>query len=56
MALELTKGVVRIPAKGILLNKDSTQEQLKKALEHEPKLSQFIIDNKKQAKNDKSSD
>ena len=50
MALELLKDIVKIPSKGIYLHKDSTQEQLVSALKHEPKLSVFIKDNKKQAK------
>ena len=54
MTLILKKHKVRIPAKGIYLTQNSTQEELKKALKHEPKLSNFIEDNtKKQAKDDK---
>ena len=56
MALELLKDIVKIPAKGIFLTKDSTQAQLAQALKHEPKLSLFISNtNVKTSKKDDES-
>ena len=53
MTLILNTHTVKIAKKGIHLTQNSTQEELASALKHAPKLSQFITDNKKQAKDDK---
>lgn len=49
--LVLKVGKLTIQGKGINLTQESTQEELKRALEHEPKLSEYIV-SEKTAKND----
>ena len=53
MTLILKQHRVRIASKGIHLTQESSQEELKAALKHEPMLSKFITDNNKTSKNDK---
>lgn len=46
MALELLKGKLTVKNLGIKLTQDSTQEELGRALELEPKLNVYIVDSK----------